>query len=901
MTSSLSLNQGSAFIKGQTKLASKKNSIKKSKSSNMYNTGLLPHYFEEGLTTMGAVSLEGSAEAQQSQATLTETEVTDNMVSKLDILNAQYRTALQATRDAQNKYNNGVVDYISRTNPTINTYSNKNIKLSDGTIGYMTNRGVFEQYDDIDQTAGINGCPSKSSITDVNFGLFDIDKNPSIIALGPNKPAGSACGFEGTNIFVNSVIADADVKYLGCYQNAYYGAMTTIGLMKNYEDCKLYAMNNGYKYFAMANLNVPTQQVTLLVGNDKAKITSRELGYIYNNKPLYYIGGNVNSKSASLTNEGSIIVFSEPNATGSVYTRVNNGPSNCARGGTIQLNSATYGSNCNSYQNKTTRQECSSWGGYYVGRWWWRSWRSYCRAWRNIDSYSPRYKYVSGNNVLPGIQKTMRNSTSNQQYSPVTTIIDNSLGKGLSKFTTSISNSIFGDPAPGCYKSFSGSYTCGSSSRGFSAMENGSVTMNCSDVVASCKFYLILQDDGNMCIYRGTGPNDNKGLIWSTNTTRQQFKRGNPATAAAKGKYKRNYMLMGEYLNRGEWIGSTNGSLQLMMTNDKLVLYTIETYDSWVKMKSGKIASVNNDFYAVYELSRVGVPSDLGKMGYINDNGVVSEYPNNMVGAGKGYMAYRNIDVRSNDLGPRGNQTDESCAKICDSNDQCFGYVYNKSNRNCFPKNKNILRQTTGKFNDTNADFYMRNPIVSGANPSCNMPVTNVESTNWGKYQKSGKTMNTNTLCSKVGNMAEIPILGYKQDFDAKKKISDDLAARINEMNKLLQSNTRTQNTQTAQNTTNDIKNNAIYNTTMDAKIPVAVQDTIDVQIKEALENMDELNFDEMNGPSQRAKSVQFKNIDAIVEDSTLVAVQENYNYILWSILALMTTIICVKALRKQQ
>ena len=77
----------------------------------------------------------------------------------------------------------------------------------------------------------------------------------------------------------------------------------------------------------------------------------------------------------------------------------------------------------------------------------------------------------------------------------------------------------------------------------------------------------------------------------------------------------------------------------------------------------------------------------------------------------------------------------------------------------------------------------------------------------------------------------------------------------------------------------------------MDSKIPIAINTSID-----GYENM----YDQ-NSPSQRARGVQFKNIDAIVEDSTLVAVQENYSYILWSILAVITSIIVVKILRKQQ
>ena len=78
----------------------------------------------------------------------------------------------------------------------------------------------------------------------------------------------------------------------------------------------------------------------------------------------------------------------------------------------------------------------------------------------------------------------------------------------------------------------------------------------------------------------------------------------------------------------------------------------------------------------------------------------------------------------------------------------------------------------------------------------------------------------------------------------------------------------------------------------MDFKIPTAIEDGI--------KNVEGYgNMYDPNAPSHRARGVQFKNIDAIVEDSSLVAIQENYDYILWSILAIITTIMAVKIFRK--
>ena len=884
---SLSLNQGSAFIKNQANVISKKKPIKKTRSTNIASW-LLPdpfQNFQEGAATMGAVSLEGSNEAQKSNSTLSKTEVTDQMAADLIKLNAQYKTAIQSTSDAQNKYNAGITDYISRTNPIINKNANKNVKLSDGTIGYMTNRGVFEQYDDIAKTAGINGCPIQSNIGDLNFGLGDIDKHPGMISLGPNKPIGTACGNEGTNMYVNSVVADVDVKYLGCYTNV-PGAMTTINNIDNYDDCKLYAMNNGYKYFGLVNANTATQKVTCVVGNDKAKITSNGLGYIFNQKVLFTTS-STGSLSALLTNEGQIVLLSATNGTGKVGARIPSSVAkNCQQGGTIRLDNATYGGNCNTLTNTITNRECQ------------RRFFGICWNWQNVYSSVPRFSNVAGNNVKDKLTNLLQNGASNQEYSPISTIVSDYVGKGLSLFTTGINNSIFGDPAPGCGKNFIGNYYCGSTSNQLNANENGSITMDCTNIVATCQFFLILQDDGNMCIYRGTGPNDNQGLIWASGTNGMQFNRGNPKSIATLGKYGRNYMRVGEYLNATEWIGSTNGSMKLMMNADgSLVLYTIQTYDSWITLNNGKIASVNADYTAVYEVSKVGIPGNLGKMGYIDDNGVLSEYPDKMIGVGSGYTSFKNINSPSGDLSgmPLTNKTPESCQTECDNNVKCFGYVYDKSFGSCFLKDKNVLQNN--KYNTPKTDFYLRNTKVIGANSSCDIPVVNADSTTWSQYQTSGKSMNSDSLCSKFAHVGEMPVLAYKQDFEDKKKTSDNLAAKIDDMNRILQARRESQYAQTTQNTTADATNNLVYNQTMDTKIPKAVEVTISSTPKRE----PFANINELNSPSQRAKSVQFKNIDAIVEDSNLVAIQQNYNYVLWCILAVMTSIVVVKTLRKQQ
>jgi hypothetical protein len=91
--------------------------------------------------------------------------------------------------------------------------------------------------------------------------------------------------------------------------------------------------------------------------------------------------------------------------------------------------------------------------------------------------------------------------------------------------------------------------------------------------VPQSNYFLILQDDGNVVIYRGTSPSDNQGVIWATGTNGQQ-QDVNPNYAASNGKYGQNWIPQGSTLAAGDFIGSTSGNMALVMQGDgNLVLY----------------------------------------------------------------------------------------------------------------------------------------------------------------------------------------------------------------------------------------------------------------------------------------------------------------------------------------
>ena len=120
------------------------------------------------------------------------------------------------------------------------------------------------------------------------------------------------------------------------------------------------------------------------------------------------------------------------------------------------------------------------------------------------------------------------------------------------------------DPAVGCYKDFTATYQCGSlpsvktinipgEARGKAAL------FDCSAENQACSgFRLTLGDDGNLVLSNLAG-----NQIWTSNTNKtglalDEYKMG-------KGKYARNYLLAGETLSLGEFIGSPSGNCYLIM------------------------------------------------------------------------------------------------------------------------------------------------------------------------------------------------------------------------------------------------------------------------------------------------------------------------------------------------
>lgn len=384
----------------------------------------------------------------------------------------------------------------------------------------------------------------------------------------------------------------------------------------------------------------------------------------------------------------------------------------------------------------------------------------------------------------------------------------------------------------------------------------------------SCKFYLILQGDGNMCIYRGNDPFDNKGGIWCTMTNGQQ-KNTNKDWISSSGKFGTEYMKSGTSLMSNEWIGSVDGSLKLIMQSDgNLVLYTSET-TSGCKVINDKTYGgpwVN----AVYQLSAGGNRATLGKIGYIDAESNLREYPDSMIGFTNDYQIYQNTDSYGNDMTSLITPDINGCQSACNSNPNCAAFVYQGSSQTCFLKNSSAFPKSE-KQTVNNLVLGVRQPGLKGST-TCSNTITNIDTIQFDNYLK-GSAMTPETQCNTS--------LVSKDDQMKFDNIKSQLVTLGNEITSKME---------------------RLYN---QDKTIFQKLNTNAEQFKKDLENYKLTNLkimNELNLHSNNIEGMQNLNINdlnGMLSDSDLRVLQGNYSYIMWSILAVGILTITINSMKK--
>jgi hypothetical protein len=390
---------------------------------------------------------------------------------------------------------------------------------------------------------------------------------------------------------------------------------------------------------------------------------------------------------------------------------------------------------------------------------------------------------------------------------------------------------------------------------------SGNVVYQTPSTSPAGNHFLTLQDDGNMAIYRDTNSSNNTSQIWSTNTAGRQ-KSANSRMTAINGKYGENFITSGSTLSAGDFVGSKDGKTALVMLSDgNLVLYTYEMVSNCQRMSDGRIGGGE----LANATSNIGVRAEtknMGQLAYVDSNAELRAYPSNNKKFTNSYSTFKNVNTRGNDI-PRasyGGTNVDSCESTCNKRQDCAGFVFDNNNKICYPKNNKMYPYGGSISTSNNTDIYLRDTIPS--NPPVGVPqnTTNIDTINYESYVKGGP------IGSKYG-LADMNSV-QKEQLEQLQTKMNMLSNQIKDLTGQFSSGTTNVSIQSQKNTRG---------------LTGYIGDITNTNNK-------------INTVSKETSG----GIQNILNDSDIVVLQKNYDYLFWSILAAGTVLVSMNIVNKQ-
>ena len=596
----------------------------------------------------------------------------------------------------------------------------------------------------------------------------------------------------GQNVFVNSVINNTDDQYMGCY------------------------VDNGARA-----MNGTTPITGTYVTYDKCKQSAVDNGYKY--------FGLQNGEQCFVSNdENQIKQYGE-----SINTTL------------IKLwESKTTGTGNTFLVNVDNRMLVQNSSGQIL--------------WQTPENSLGGQCWWGGNVNMGSINATYGGSFSGNA---TTKLVDNLYSQQRSNgkndggsYNITATDDLFGSQKQNCSSNLAINYQCGNKSKNVNISSGQTATIDCSKEKKSCSFYIRCQDDGNLVFCTGSVTDTNTQVLWDTKTTGQN-KDPNVSWSSSKNKYGVNYMTNGQTLASGDWLSSNNGALKLIMQTDgNLVLYT-STLSTNCNSKNSNGKIIGNAWAnAVYKLNNTGYPDFMGKLGFLDEKSVLTEYPKTMIPK----MYEKNTAVYGYDI-PTSSRTLESCTVECNNNPKCAEFVFSPVNKGCWMKSTS----NTTKVPLDGYDLYYKNTLKN--HKSCNKSIINIDSTQWNAYKKSNNFMTPDTKCGLTlavqADQSSISELGSQLE-----TMSARIIWLINYLENL---------------DSNLIKQTGINKSSLDDMI---------------------IKYQNYNTKfSQYKNGGELKNINGILSESNIVIIHENYKYILWSILAIVCIILTFIFIKRNQ
>jgi hypothetical protein len=275
----------------------------------------------------------------------------------------------------------------------------------------------------------------------------------------------------------------------------------------------------------------------------------------------------------------------------------------------------------------------------------------------------------------------------------------------------------------------------------------------------------------------------------------------------------------------------------------------------------------------------------LGKVAYIDNDSNLREYPNNMLQYSNMYFTKTNYNSPDNNLdsaAPEAN-TIKKCETACNENPLCAGFVFKSALKKCTLKNSGMYPAGEAIY-ENGSQMSIRVPTLipgvfknsdGGNNVQCGTnTITPIYATKYNAY-KMGDAMNSNVDCS------------IKPFLEPESSNFNSSAKQLNSTSNIVLNN-KSQNESTINTTTEKLLNT-----------------NVNIESTRENNNKNLKQIYDLNASNATVKKEEgFGNLsnmddfEAMLSDSDISVLQENYSYIMWGTLAVGLLSITISSVR---
>jgi Skp family chaperone for outer membrane proteins len=215
--------------------------------------------------------------------------------------------------------------------------------------------------------------------------------------------------------------------------------------------------------------------------------------------------------------------------------------------------------------------------------------------------------------------------------------------------------------------------------------------------------------------------------------------------------------------------------------------------------------------------------------------------------------------------------TVDQCTSTCNNTSDCYGFVFDNQNNVCYPKTNGMYPYGSGTTNiDNTLDIYVRQKQPLTVPNGVSNKTVNIDTIKYQNYVNGGALSNQYGLANATS--------------EQQKKLNK-LQNKLNNLSSQISTLTKKYEKGQSQSTNQSTKNlNGLNNYNIQRS-----------NIEKQIQNMTGNNNNNNNNSRFKENfSNNISSIERIVQESDIVVLQKNYEYLFWTILAAASVIVAI-------